>query len=103
MKKRIIASPTHESGYVRSPWLDKHAAATLLGISVHTLKPYRSLHWQSGIHYQHLNSRTVRYHRELLLDWLATRSNPELHQRAIEAYLASLPSNQPKVRGRRSS
>jgi len=103
MKQRIIALPTNGSEYAKGPWLNKHATAALLGLSIHTLKSYRSLYWQCGIHYEYINSRTVRYHKELLLDWLATRSNPELHQRAIEAYLASLPSNQPKVRGRRSS
>lgn len=84
-------------------WINKHEAAALLGISVHTLKSYRKLYWQSGIQYQHINSRTIRYHRRLILDWIANRSNPECHQRAIEAYLVSLLSNQPKTRGRKAS
>ncbi len=82
-------------------WINKHSASALLDISVHTLKSYRILHWQSGIHYQYLNSRTIRYNRELIIDWLANISYPEAHQRAIQAYLASLPSNQTRKRDRK--
>ena len=83
-------------------WLNKDAAAKLLGISTHTLKIYRQRHWIVGIHFQYLNSRTIRYHEGLLRDWLANISSPQAHQKAIEAYLASLLSNQPKKRGRKS-
>ena len=93
-----IAEPSFSS----TIWINKHAAAKLLGISVHTLKTYRKEHWQRGIHFQHLNSRTIRYHKNLLLDWLANRFYPEAHQRAIELYLASLLSNQPKKCSRRN-
>ncbi len=82
-------------------WINKHSASDLLDISVHTLKKYRIVHWQSGIHYQHLNARTIRYNRELIIDWLVNLSCPEAHQRAIEAYLASLPSNQTRKRDRK--
>ena len=82
-------------------WINKHSASALLDISVHTLKSYRILYWQSGIHYQYLNSRTIRYNRELIIDWMANISYPEAHQRAIQAYLASLPSNQTKKRDRK--
>jgi hypothetical protein len=83
-------------------WLNKRAAAKLLGLSVHTLKTYRQKHWQCGIHFLYLNSRAIRYHRELLIDWQANRFYPAAHQRAIEFYLASLLSNQMKKRGRKS-
>ena len=82
-------------------WINKHSASVLLGISVHTIKTYRILHWQSGIHYQYINSRTIRYNRELLIDWLVNRYCPEAHQRAIEEYLASLPSNKAKKHERK--
>jgi hypothetical protein len=85
-----------------STWIDKRAAAKLLGLSVHTLKTYRQKHWQCGIHFLYLNSRAIRYHRELLIDWQANRFYPAAHQRAIEFYLASLLSNQMKKRGRKS-
>ena len=91
-----------EASLSNTIWINKHAAAQLLGISVHTLKNYRKQHWQLGIHFQCLNSRTIRYHKPLLIDWLANRLSPTAHQRAIEFYLASLLSNQPQKRGRRS-
>ena len=92
-----------EQSFPNAIWINKHAAAKLLGISVHTLKTYRKQHWQCGIHFQFLNSRAIRYHQPLLIDWLANRFYPEAHQRAIEFYLASLLSNQTKKRGGRSN
>ena len=77
-------------------WVNKNVAARILGISTHTLKLYRKRHWTLGIHFQYLNSRTIRYHEGLLRDWFANISEPQVHQRAIEVYLASLLSNQPK-------
>ncbi|WP_233219764.1 excisionase family protein [Pleurocapsa sp. CCALA 161] len=55
----------HET-LTHSNWLNKRTAAQLLGISVHTLKLYRQRHWTLGIHFQYLNSRTIRYHEGLL-------------------------------------
>ena len=83
-------------------WIDKNAAAQLLGISIHTLRIYRKRYWILGIHFQYLNSRTIRYHEGLLRDWLANISEPHIHQNAIEVYRASLLSNQTKKRGRKS-
>lgn len=83
-------------------WINKRAAAKLLGISPHTLKLYRKRHWTLGIHFQYLNSRTIRYHEGLLRDWFANISEPQVHQRAIEVYLGSLLSNQQKKRNRKS-
>jgi hypothetical protein len=79
-------------------WVTKKTAATMLGISTHTLKVYRQRHWTLGIHFQYLNSRTIRYHEGLLRDWFANIAEPHIHQRAIEIYLGSLLSNQPKKR-----
>lgn len=79
-------------------WINNRDAAKLLGISKHSLKIYRQRHWTLGIHYQYLNSRTIRYHEGLLRDWFANISDPLVHQRAIEVYLASLLSNQQKKR-----
>lgn len=83
---------------VSQNWVTKKTAATMLGISTHTLKVYRQRHWTLGIHFQYLNSRTIRYHEGLLRDWFANISEPHIHQRAIEIYLGSLLSNQPKKR-----
>ena len=84
--------------------VNKHEAAAILGISTETLKRYR-LQANSplikGVHYFVWNSRVVRYNPVLIADWGMNRDNPCAHQKAIEAFLASLPSNQPKQRGRR--
>ncbi|XGV98785.1 MAG: hypothetical protein ACAF41_07565 [Leptolyngbya sp. BL-A-14] len=85
--------------------VNKHEASAVLGISPETLKKYR-LQANStlieGIHYHVWNARVVKYNAALIADWGLNRNNPEAHKRAIEAYLASLPSNQPKKRGRRA-
>ncbi|WP_019505237.1 hypothetical protein [Pleurocapsa sp. PCC 7319] len=83
-------------------WINKDAAAKIFAISTHTLKLYRKRYWTLGIHYQYLNSRTIRYHEGLLRDWFANICDPTAHQRGIEAYLASLLSNQQKKRSRKS-
>ena len=85
-----------------SNWVNPKGAAKILGISTRTLKLYRKRHWTLGIHFQYLNSRTIRYHEGLLRDWFANISEPQTHQRAIENYLASLLSNQQKKRSRKS-
>ena len=82
-------------------WVNKNVAAQIAGISTHTLKLYRKRYWTLGIHFQYLNSRTIRYHEGLLRDWVANISDPQAHQRAIEVYLTSLLSNQHKKRNRK--
>lgn len=83
--------------------VNKHKAAAILGVSPETLKKYRLQEGSTlieGLHYHIWNSRVVRYNAVLIADWGLNRNNPEAHQRTIDAYLASLPSNQRK-RGRR--
>ena len=84
-------------------WVNKNVAAQIAGISTHTLKLYRKRYWTLGIHFQYLNSRTIRYHEGLLRDWVANISDPQAHQRAIQVYLDSLLSNQQKRRNRKST
>ncbi|WP_103123744.1 hypothetical protein [Nostoc cycadae] len=68
-----------------------------IGLSNSTFKKYRNSGvWLEGIHWQRLNTRSVRYNLPLILDWVANRNAPEVHQIAIENYLRSLPSNQKK-------
>lgn len=57
---------------------------------------------RSGIHFVRYGAYCVRYNAQLLKDYVATRSDPEAHKRAIASYLASLPSNQPKRVGRKT-
>ncbi|KGF71705.1 hypothetical protein DO97_16165 [Neosynechococcus sphagnicola sy1] len=87
---------------VTSEFVKKREAALAVGLSPHTLKKYR----QTGvlveaIHYQRIGSRTVLYNLPLLLDRIRNWNDEQAHQRAVETYLHSLPSNQPK-RGRKA-
>ncbi len=55
-----------------------------------------------GIHWQHDGGEVV-YHADLLKDWDRHRGDPIAHQRTITHFLATLPSNQAKKRGRKAS
>ncbi|BAZ00004.1 hypothetical protein NIES37_39860 [Tolypothrix tenuis PCC 7101] len=85
-------------------FVSKHVATELTGLSECTLKRYRLQgKLQQDIHWVTINSRVVRYNITLVLDWLQNHaSNPQAHLRAIENYLASLPSNQKKTRRKTS-
>ncbi|PMB13052.1 hypothetical protein CI592_01390 [Fischerella thermalis CCMEE 5328] len=48
----------------------------------------------AGVHYSVLPGGHKRYNLELLTDWLINQQDPNAHQRAIDHYLKSLPSNQ---------
>jgi hypothetical protein len=86
------------------PFVDKHTAASELGVSYSTLKVWRigtvapagdtvPPKLQEGIHWRRHGLRKVTYNINLLQDWAANQDSPEAHQRAIDAYLASLPSS----------
>lgn len=89
---------------MNTQFCNKHRLSELTGLSSETFKKYRlSGKWTEGIHWQRINSRCVLYNLPLILDWLANQNSPSAHQQAIQNYLASLASNQPKKRGRRAS
>lgn len=69
-----------------------------------TLKKYRLVGMlQKDIHWVAINSRVIRYNISLVLDWMQNKDiNPQAHLKAIENYLASLPSAQKKLRANRS-
>lgn len=82
---------------------NKRSLAKATGLSSETFKKYRlSGKWLEGVHWQRINSRCVLYNLTLVLDWIANSDDPRAHQKAIEHYLASLTSNQPKARGYRA-
>ncbi|MGB3655679.1 MAG: hypothetical protein WBA41_31330 [Rivularia sp. (in: cyanobacteria)] len=85
-------------------FIDKNVAAKLTGLSGDTLKRYRQKgKLQKDIHWVSVNSRVVRYNKTLLIDWIQNhQSNPKAHSKAIENYLASLPSSQKKTKEKRS-
>lgn len=79
---------------MQTRWLDKNDTAALIGLSPHTLRRYREKGiWEEGVHYSKLNQNTVVYNERLVLDWVANRSNPDAHKRAIERYLMELSAN----------
>lgn len=85
-------------------FVGKREAERLTGLSHETLKKLRLTgKLTENVEWVRQNSRSVLYNAPLLLSFLQNRHAPSAHQRAIEAYLASLPSNQPKTRGRRSA
>jgi hypothetical protein len=66
-----------------------------------TTEKYRETVWTENIHWRRdpANNKIL-YNLPLINDWVATGGG-EAHQRAIEAWLSSLPSNQvqPPKRG----
>jgi hypothetical protein len=62
-----------------------------LGISRSTLKKWRlSGQLVEGIHYLRNGYNLILYNPELIAHWLQTLSQPELHDRKVKEYLASL-------------
>ena len=78
-------------------FINKQEVCKLLDISDRSLVRYREKYWLLGAHYVKPVQKIL-YNRELIEDWLVNRHNPVAHQRAIDAYQASLLSNQPKRR-----
>jgi hypothetical protein len=85
-------------------FVGKREAEQLTGLSHETLKKLRlNGKLMEGADWVRQSSRSVLYNAPLLLDFIQNRCDQTAHQRAIENYLASLPSNQSKVRGRKAS
>lgn len=80
-------------------FLSTKQTAEILGVSPSTLKAWRlgtrkqPPRLVEGAHWVSLGERKVLYHRELMLDFLANQHRPKVHQKAVTAYLASLPSS----------
>jgi hypothetical protein len=70
----------------KSNRLSTKEAAELLGVHRLTLAQYRDQHWQEGIHY-FPQTKECLYNRELIDDWQQNRTNPSIHQRAIDLWL----------------
>ncbi len=87
-------SASQESIFIR-----KDAAAQLIGYAPDTLKKLRANGvLREGIHWVRINSRSVRYNKVLLMDWVINRDDAQAHERAIEMFFMSLPSNQKTAR-----
>lgn len=71
--------------------------AMTIGVSIVTIARWRKAgQLEEGIHYFQTSPTTILYNLELIYDWIANKHQPELHERAIENFLAALPSSQPK-------
>lgn len=66
-----------------------------VSLSKSTLYRLRQTEWQAGVHFHKLSHNKILYNLPLILDWVANRGSPVLHERAIRLYLADLPSSQP--------
>jgi hypothetical protein len=83
-------------------FVGKRELSKLTGLSGDTLKKYRLQGMLSeNIHWIRINPKVVRYNVPLIKDWLQNINNPQAHQQAIEAYLATLLSSSKRSKRRR--
>lgn len=85
-------------------FVNKRDAEELTGFSHETLKKWRlEGKLVLGIHWIKVGNsdRVIRYNGPLLIDFLQNQEDPVAHQRAIDAYLKSLPSNLSQKVGRK--
>jgi hypothetical protein len=76
-------------------FVTKYEISQLTGLAPATLKRYRlSGRLSEGIHWVKLNARVIRYNKLLVKDWIQNQDYPHLHKKAIEVYLATLPSSE---------
>lgn len=85
---------------VQPEWVSTAEMATILGVSKDTLKTWRlgdrrgrSPKLMEGTHWVAYSSRKVLFNRELMRDFMANIGRPKLHEKAVAAYLESLPSS----------
>lgn len=71
--------------------IDKREAASRTELSESTLKRYR-LNGEliQGVHWERINSRSIRYRSPLIEHWAQNRHDPIAHLREIEVYERSL-------------
>lgn len=100
-----VAALVQSIGTVNLPatLVAKQGIIAAISVSNSTLKNYRKQFWIEGIHYFYLGPKLVRYNLELIVDWAIHRGDPQAHQRAIEAFLFKLESNQSTKKRQRQS
>lgn len=82
--------------YVLQNYADTRNTAAFCGLSASTLKRLRlSGQLAEGVHWSRVGGKIL-FHLPLLRDWLAHQGDPAAHDRAIQNFLATLPSNQRK-------
>jgi hypothetical protein len=65
-------------------------------IGLTRLTQVREQHFIEGVHFTRYGGHRILWNWAMIQDWLHTRQSPELHQAAIERFLATLPSYQSK-------
>ncbi|MBE9100243.1 hypothetical protein [Vacuolonema iberomarrocanum] len=76
--------------------------AKIVGLSRKTLQRMRtSGELQERIHWIKFNKTRILYNVQLVIDKLQNSNAPQLHHRAINNYLMSLPSYQSEKKGRK--
>jgi len=78
-------------------FIGKIEACALLQVTERTLSRYRSSYWYLGTHFVQPVQKIL-YNRELIEDWMVNRHDWAAHMKAIEAYQATIPSNQKRRR-----
>ena len=102
--KRNLMPQSMERRYSAYPIVPKTVISRELGISGSTLKNWRLGRVNSdgtrtlpklveNIHWFAIGQRKILYNFELIRDYVHNIKQPQLHERAIDAYLASLPSS----------
>ena len=85
-------------------FVGKREAERISGLSHETLKKMRlNGDLRENIEWVRQNPRCVLYNALLLSSFIQNRNQPDQHAIAVEKYLASLPHNQPKTRGRKAA
>ena len=75
----------------------------MVGLSVEAIRRYRQGGvWIEDLHYIKVSDRMILYCVPLIIDFLHNINDGRAHLRAIENYQATLPSNQPKKKGRKA-
>lgn len=72
----------------------------VLNVSTDLIRKFRKNHWIDGIHYRQISQTAFLFNLPLISDW-AVNGDGLQHQKAIEQYQSSLPSNQKARSGRR--
>jgi hypothetical protein len=84
------------------PWTGISVVSATFDRSRYTFQDWRNKgKLLEGVHWVRVGRTSILYNLPLLEDYIANLGDPAAHQRAIDNYLASLPSNAPAKSGRK--
>ena len=63
--------------------IDKEEAAVLLKCQPEAVRHWRRHFWQEGVHYFKPSSGHYLYNRELIINWVINRQDPDVHLLAV--------------------